>query len=96
MFLNSAIHEKQVEKLLNHLLGFVNLVSCTTFYTIETSLSNRSSPSGGAQRLDIVLIVKGRWHIGEFWILEVISFFVCLTPFFMEQVASLFAFLIST
>jgi hypothetical protein len=63
---------------------------------LKTSLLKRSSPSGGAQRLDIVLIVKGKWHIGEFWILEVISFFVCLTPFFMEQVASLFAFLIST
>jgi hypothetical protein len=59
---------------------------------LKTSLSKRSSPSEGAQRLDIVLIVKDRWHIGEFWILETINFFVCLVPFFMEQVAFLFAF----
>jgi hypothetical protein len=63
---------------------------------MKTSLSKRSSPSGVAQRFYIVLIVKGRWRIGEFWILEPISFFVCSIPFFMEQVAFLFAFFIST
>jgi hypothetical protein len=50
----------------------------------------------GHKGFNIVLIVKDRWHIGEFWILEAISFFVCLVPFFMQQVASLFAFPIST